>query len=362
MGIRYKNLKKVFFKKKVLITGHTGFKGSWMLLMLSFLGAKVVGVSNKEVGLISHFSLIKKKIKFKNYLIDIRNYERLKNIINKEKPDFIFHLAAQSLVKKSYINPSVTWTTNLNGTLNLLNILKEYKSKCTTVFITSDKVYKNLETKIPYNEKSELGGLDPYSCSKSAADLAIQSYLKSYFTKKKNIRIGVARAGNVVGGGDWSKDRLIPDCVSSWSKSKKVNIRQLNSTRPWQHVLEILYGYLIFAFFLNLNGKLNHEIFNFGPNNNENHTVKEVITLMKKNWRKANWISKIDKKSKKHKESVLLNLNSNKANFKLKWKPILKFNQVIELTASWYKNYYENKQKAYDLSFKQINEYFNLLK
>ena len=185
MVIKFKKLKKIFSKKKVLLTGHTGFKGSWMLLILSFLGAKVVGVSNNEVGQLSHFGLIKRKIKFKNYYVDIRNSKGLKKIIIREKPDFIFHLAAQSLVKKSYIFPENTWTTNLNGTLNLLNILKEYKHKCTAIFITSDKVYKNLETKKPYDEKSELGGLDPYSCSKSAADLAIQSYLKSYFTKKK---------------------------------------------------------------------------------------------------------------------------------------------------------------------------------
>ena len=359
MVIKFKKLKKIFSKKKVLLTGHTGFKGSWMLLILSFLGAKVVGVSNNKVGQLSHFGLIKRKIKFKNYYVDIRNSKGLKKIIIREKPDFIFHLAAQSLVKKSYIFPENTWTTNLNGTLNLLNILKEYKHKCTAIFITSDKVYKNLETKKPYDEKSELGGLDPYSCSKSAADLAIQSYLKSYFTKKKNIRIGVARAGNVVGGGDWSKDRLIPDCVSSWSKSKKVNIRQLNSTRPWQHVLDISFGYLIFAFFLNLNEKVNHEIFNFGPNHNENRTVKEVITLMKKNWKKARWSNK---KNKKQKESILLNLNSNKVRLKLKWKPLLKFQRVIELTTHWYKRYYEDNQKAFDLSVKQIKEYINLLK
>ena len=359
MATRFKDLKKIFFKKKVLITGHTGFKGSWMLLILSFLGANVVGVSNKEVGLISHFALIKKKIKFRNYFVDIRNFEKLKKIINKEKPDFIFHLAAQSLVKKSYIYPEETWTTNLNGTLNLLNILKEYKSKCTAVFITSDKVYKNLETKKPYDEKSELGGADPYSCSKSSADLAIQSYINSYFVKKKNIKIGIARAGNVVGGGDWSQDRLIPDCVVSWSKSQKVNIRQLNSTRPWQHVLDISFGYLTFALNLNFNDKLNYEIFNFGPNHNKNRSVREVINLMKKDWKKANWNNK---KNKRQKESVLLNLNSNKAYLKLKWEPLLKFDNVIKLTTYWYRRFYEDKIKALDLSMKQIKEYISLIK
>ena len=358
MGIRFKKLKKTFFKKKVLITGHTGFKGSWMLLVLSFLGAKVIGVSNQEVGSKSHFGLIKKNIKFKNYFVDIRNYIKLKKIINKEKPDFIFHLAAQSLVKKSYTYPEDTWTTNLNGTLNLLNILRVYKGNCNVVFITSDKVYKNIETKKPYDEKSELGGIDPYSCSKSSADLAIQSYLKSYFIKKSNVKIGIARAGNVVGGGDWSKDRLIPDCVAAWSRSLKVNIRQHNSTRPWQHVLDISFGYLVLGFFLNYN-KFNHEIFNFGPNYKENRSVKEVISLMKKNWKKAKWVYK---KSKKQKESVLLNLNSNKAFLKLKWKPFLKFENVIKLTAQWYKRYYEDNQSAYDLSIQQIKEYINFLK
>lgn len=359
MAIRFKDLKKNFYKKKVLITGHTGFKGSWMLLILSFLGAKVIGVSNKEVSSPSHFALIKKKIKFKNYFVDIRNFERLKRIINKEKPEFIFHLAAQSLVKKSYIYPKDTWTTNLNGTLNLLNILKEYKKKCTAVFITSDKVYKNLETKRPYDENSELGGTDPYSCSKSSADLAIQSFIKSYFVKKKNIRIGIARAGNVIGGGDWSKDRLIPDCVVSWSKSQKVNIRQLNSTRPWQHVLDISFGYLIFAFNLALNNKLNYEIFNFGPDHNKNRTVREVITLMKKDWKKANWNNK---KNKKQRESILLNLKSRKAYIKLKWKPLFKFEHVIRSTTYWYQRFYEDRIKASDLSTKQVKDYISLLK
>ena len=359
MVINFNKLRKKFYGKKVLVTGHTGFKGSWLILMLKFLGAKIIGVSDKLVSSPSHFQIIKKKINIKNYFCDIRNLNKFKKIINKEKPNFIFHLAAQSLVKRSYSKPLDTWSTNLGGTINLLDILKEFKKNCIVVFITSDKVYKNLETKSPYNENSVLGGYDPYSCSKSSADLAIQSYMKSYFAEKKNIKIAIARAGNVIGGGDWSNDRLIPDCVKSWSKSKKVEIRQPNSTRPWQHVIDIVYGYLTLSYLLSTNKKLNYEIFNFGPDHKKNHKVKEVIKLMKKNWHKANWNFK---KNKKQKESVLLNLDSRKANLILGWKPILKFNDVIEHTTVWYKNYYESKKNIYDLSVAQIKKFENFLK
>ena len=359
MAIKFDQLRKRFSGKKVLVTGHTGFKGSWLILILKFLGAKLVGVSDKLVTTPSHFQLIKNNINIKNYFCDIRNFNRLRKIINKEKPNFIFHLAAQSLVKKSYINPLDTWSTNLGGTINLLEILREFKKNCTVVLITSDKVYKNLETKRPYNENSTLGGYDPYSCSKSSADLAIQSYFKSYFIEKKNIRLAIARAGNVIGGGDWSRDRLIPDCIKSWSKSKKVNIRQPNSTRPWQHIIDIAYGYLILSHNLNTNKNLNHEVFNFGPDHKKNHTVKEVVTLMKKNWNKANWHYK---KNKKQSESILLNLDSRKAYYKLGWKPVLKFEEVIKYTTIWYKEFYEKKQNPYDLSLFQIKKFENFIK
>lgn len=359
MAIKFNQLRKKFSGKKVLVTGHTGFKGSWLALMLKFLGAKVIGVSDKLVSSPSHFQIIKDKINIKNYFCDIRNFKRFRKIINKEKPNFIFHLAAQSLVKKSYINPLDTWSTNLGGTINLLEILREFKKNCTVVFITSDKVYKNLETKRPYNENSILGGYDPYSCSKSSADLAIQSYIKSYFVEKKNIKLSIARAGNVVGGGDWSRDRLIPDCVKSWSKSKNVNIRQPNSTRPWQHIIDIAYGYLILSYQLSINKKLNHEVFNFGPDHKKNHTVKEVVSLMKKNWIKANWNYK---KNKKQSESVLLNLDSRKAYYKLGWKPVLKFKEVIKYTTVWYKEFYEKKKNPYNLSLFQIKKFENFLK
>lgn len=359
MVIKFKELSKIFLDKKVLVTGHTGFKGSWLILMLKFLGAKVIGVSDGLVSSPSHFELIKKKINIKNYICDVRNIEKLSFVINKEKPNYIFHLAAQSLVKKSYSNPLDTWSTNLGGTINLLDILRTYKKKCTAVFITSDKVYKNIETKKPYNENSVLGGYDPYSCSKSSADLAIQSYIKSYFQDRKNIKIAIARAGNVIGGGDWSKDRLIPDCMKSWSKSKIVNIRQPNSTRPWQHVIDIIYGYLTLSYFLTTNKKINYEVFNFGPDHKKNHKVKEVITLMKKNWKKANWKYK---KNNTQRESVLLNLDSTKAILKLGWKPIFKFEDVIEFTTNWYKNFYEKKPDTYKLSIDQIIKFKKLLK
>ena len=229
-----------FKNKKILVIGHTGFKGSWLSLTLSSLNAKIYGISDTIPTKPSNFEILKIKKKLvQDIRCDIRDYKNLKKNIDKIKPEIIFHLAAQSLVKRSYDKPIETWTTNLIGTTNLLDVMRNYKKKCILVLITSDKSYKNVEKKSGYVETDILGGFDPYSASKASAELSIQSYIKSFFSEKKSsLRIGVARAGNVIGGGDWSQDRLIPDCIKSWSKNKKVNIRNFNSTRPWQHVLE----------------------------------------------------------------------------------------------------------------------------
>ena len=241
------NFENFFLNKKVLITGHTGFKGSWLCLWLHLIGAKVIGVSKGIPTKPSHYEKLKIKNKIADIRLDIRNLRKLKVVFKKYKPDFVFHLAAQSLVKKSYDHPVDTFTSNSIGTLNVLECIKGLKKKCTSVIITSDKSYKNLEIKRGYHENDILGGVDPYSASKASAELIIKSYYECYFKKNKSQLIAVARAGNVVGGADWSKDRLIPDCMKAWSKNKKVNIRNPNSTRPWQHVLEALHGYLILA-------------------------------------------------------------------------------------------------------------------
>ena len=356
------NLKKTFYNKTVIVIGHTGFKGSWLSLWLKILGAKVIGISINIFPDKSHFKAIKLQNKIKHIKIDIRNLKILKKTFKKYQPDYVFHLAAQALVKKSYSDPIYTWTTNAIGTLNVLESLKELKKKCIAVIITSDKSYKNLEIKRGYKEDDVLGGKDPYSASKASAELAIQSHISSFFSlNRSKVLIGVARAGNVIGGGDWSEYRLIPDCVRSWSKNKKVLLRNPNSTRPWQHVLEAIGGYLKLAAYLKKNKRLHGEVFNFGPSNTKNYKVLFVVKLMRKYWDKVSW--KIADKSKNSfYESKLLKINSNKAKVKLKWKSILTFNETINMVTEWYKNYYMHPKKIYKTSFNQIKQYENLLK
>ena len=292
------NFYKQFKNKKVLITGHTGFKGSWLTSWLVMLGAKVTGLSINIPTTPSHFKAIKLKNKINHKKVDIRNLKLLKKTFKKYQPDYVFHLAAQSLVKKSYYDPIYTWETNTIGTLNVLESLREIKKNCIAVLITSDKSYKNLEIKRGYKENDILGGKDPYSASKASAELAIQSHISSFFPlKKTKVLVGIARAGNVIGGGDWSENRLIPDCVKSWSKNKRVLIRNSQSTRPWQHILEAVRGYLLLALTLKKNKKLHGEAFNFGPENTKNYSVIFLIKLMKKYWKEISW--KMSNKKKK---------------------------------------------------------------
>ena len=350
-----------FFKKKtVLITGHTGFKGSWLTAWLHFLDAKIIGYSKDIPTKPSHFESLKLKKKIRHIIGDITDYRKLKNVITKNKPDFIFHLAAQSIVKKSYENPRETWSTNAIGTLNLLDCLKYFNKKCSVVIITSDKSYKNLEIFRGYHENDELGGYDPYSASKGAAEFAIRSYIKSFFNKNSNkVSIAVGRAGNVIGGGDWSEGRIIPDCFRSWSKNRAVIIRNPNSTRPWQHVLEALNGYLLLALKLEAKpSKFHGEIFNFGPSNRVNYSVLDLLNKIKIFYNNAKW--KIIKKNNFY-ESNLLKLNSNKARKQINWQNKLSFNESVELISSWYKNFYtkdkKNKIKIYDITKSQIEEF-----
>ncbi len=354
--------KKHFKNKKVLITGHTGFKGSWLALWLKSLDAKVYGISKSIPTNPSHYNVLKLSKIIQSRFLDIKNFSKLKKTILKFQPDYIFHLAAQSLVKKSYVETLNTWNSNLIGTVNLLEVLKNYnKKKVTVVMITSDKSYKNLEIKRGYKEEDLLGGIDPYGASKSSAELAIKSYVKSFFSyQKNNISIAVARAGNVVGGGDWSEDRLVSDCVRSWSRKKKVLIRNPNSTRPWQHVLEAINGYLTLALKLRDNrDKYHGQAFNFGPKNNNNYRVIQVVREMKKNWNVVNW--KVVKKNKNFFENNLLQLNSLKAEKKLKWRCVLNFKETIFFTIDWYKNFYSKRNNVFNYSLSQIKLFEKLL-
>ena len=258
--------KNIFKNKKVLITGHTGFKGAWLTIWLKMLGAKVMGISKDIPSKPSHYQEIKISKKITDLRFDIRNFDKLKKNIVRFKPDFLFHLAAQSLVNISYKDSLLTWQTNLIGTINVLESIKFLKKKCVCVIVTSDKCYRNYETKKGYKETDELGGHDPYSASKGAAEIAIRSYIKSFYHDPNKYRISTARAGNVIGGGDWNLGRLIPDCVISAQSKKITKIRNQNSTRPWQHVIELIYGYLKLSVELKKNKSLHGESFNFGPN------------------------------------------------------------------------------------------------
>ena len=353
------SLKNKFKNKKIIITGHTGFKGSWLAFWLKILGAKIVGLSDEVLTYPSNFKVLGLDKLIDSRKVDIRDLEKVKKTIQSIKPDFIFHLAAQSLVKKSYDKPLKTFTTNSIGTLNILETLKFLKKKCTVILITSDKSYKNLEINRGYFENDLIGGNDPYSGSKGAAELIINSYVKSFF-KDKKINLAIARAGNVIGGGDWLKDRIIPDCFKSWGKNKSINIRNPKSTRPWQHVLDVLRGYIILAIKLN-DPKLHGEVFNFGPKNNQNKNVLELVKEIKRNWSNAKW--KINKNSKlKNKESNLLKLNSDKAKKYLNWSPILNFKESVNLTSNWYADYYKKGRRITDnISKNNIIEYNNIL-
>ncbi len=270
-------LQKIFSGSKVLITGHTGFKGSWLSLWLSGLGANVTGVSLDIPTEPSHFlSGSINEMLAKDLRLDIRDSAAMKDLIKVLQPDFVFHLAAQPIVRRSYADPVESWQTNTLGTVNILQALRGLEKACTAVFITSDKCYDNVEWEWGYRETDALGGPDPYSASKGAAELAIRSYVRSYFPADGNIRIGVGRAGNVIGGGDWALDRIVPDCVRAWSRGENVELRNPAATRPWQHVLEPLSGYLNLALALKKDNKLHGEPFNFGPPAQQNHSVGEL--------------------------------------------------------------------------------------
>tara|TARA_B110000503_G_scaffold88051_1_gene133565 strand:- start:371 stop:1441 length:1071 start_codon:yes stop_codon:yes gene_type:complete len=352
----FKEICNFYKNKKVLVTGHTGFKGSWLVTWLDMLGSKVIGIGLDPITKPNHFKLIKKNINIKDIRLDIRDEKSLTKLIQKFKPDIVFHLAAQAIVSNSYDNPKLTFETNVLGTLNLLTALNKLKKKCTAVLITSDKCYKNIEVSRGYKEADKLGGEDFYSSSKASAELIIHSFFKSFIVKKnKFLRIATARAGNVVGGGDWSKNRLIPDCVNQWSRNKMVILRNPNATRPWQHVLEAISGYLYLAYQLNKKKKLNGESFNFSNDKIRNFTVLKFIKEIQKYWKNANWIVK---KNSLFNESGLLQLNSSKAKKTLKWKNKLKLSDTIRMVSEWYMIFYKKNKKI--LTKEQINFYMRI--
>jgi len=349
-------MSKKFQNKTVIVTGHTGFKGSWLVAWLKMLGANVIGVALDPYTEPSNFSASAIGINITDYRQDICNGKELSRIIELAEPDFLFHLAAQALVRKSYDNPTETWQTNVMGTLNVLEGLRKLKKPCTAVIITSDKCYDNVEWIWGYRENDALGGPDPYSASKGAAELVLKSYVKSYFPKGSLVRIVSARAGNVIGGGDWSVDRIVPDCIKAWSENQVVPLRNPHATRPWQHVLEPLSGYLCLASELSEREELHGEAFNFGPQAQQNKSVLELVIAMQQNWEQVKFedVSGIIKGPY---ESGLLKLNCDKALHLLSWHAVMDFDQTVAFTTEWYKNYYGDPSSMSAFTLKQIEEY-----
>ena len=347
----------MFENKLVLVTGHTGFKGSWLSAWLSHLGAKIIGLSDRVPTETSHYELIK-SVFAQDERINIKDAEAVYNLINKKKPDFIFHLAAQPIVLRSYNDPLNTFYTNAIGTANILDSLRRTNHDCIAIMITSDKCYDNVEWTYGYRESDRIGGKDPYSGSKGAAELIIRSYAESFFKRSEsNVRLAVGRAGNVIGGGDWAEFRIVPDCVRAWSNHNKSEIRSPFATRPWQHVLEPLSGYISLAVSLVQKLNLNGETFNFGPPAHQNHTVEELVNEIINHWSGAKWVDKSITNNSSQ-EAGLLKLNCDKALHTLGWQATLDFKETAQWTGEWYQTFYDKGPKeAVNLTFKQIDDY-----
>ena len=353
-------LKNSYKNKTILVTGHTGFKGSWLSMWLTSLGAKVVGLSADVPSEPSNFKASKIADSIEDYRVDIRDSKAVQKIMQDNQPDFVFHLAAQALVRPSYESPLETITTNAIGTANVLDALRCLDKQVVAVMITSDKAYDNVEWVWGYRETDRLGGKDPYSASKGMAELAIHSYVESFFNKDSNVRVGVTRAGNVIGGGDWAKDRIVPDCMNAWSKNEIVDIRSPGATRPWQHVLEPLSGYLALGAELSKSNLLHGEAYNFGPPAHQNHSVSELIDEMTKYWEQVRWNDTSQSQQHVH-EAGLLKLNCDKALYDLNWQPTLQFEDTVRMTVEWYKHYYQNNDHSMrDFTIAQIDEYMQL--
>lgn len=346
-----------YTNKKVFLTGHTGFKGSWLLTWLCNLEAIVKGYSLEPEYDNCLFNLIDGKLNFEHQIGDIRNRENLINSITAFQPDIIFHLAAQPLVRKSYEIPSETFDVNVVGTCNLLEAVNKLNKKCTVVLITTDKVYENKEIFYHYKEEDTLGGYDPYSASKAACEIAINSFRNSFFNRENYIThqkaIVTARAGNVIGGGDFSKDRIVPDIVRALEKNEIIHVRNPNAIRPWQHVLEPLKGYLELAILAYENYNAISNAYNFGPQMNDHLPVKSLVDIAIKSWGDGKW-NDTSNNLEPH-EAGLLMLDITKATNELKWYPKLNSQQAIEWTMDWYKN-----GNSLEYTQQQINNYSNL--
>jgi CDP-glucose 4,6-dehydratase len=355
-----------FKGKKIIVTGHTGFKGAWLTTWLLQLGAEITGISKDIPTIPSLFEGMGLATKINHHVVNICDAKAINKIFLSVAPDFVFHLAAQPIVSVAYDDPVDTFQTNVIGTANILEALRLLNNHCTAVMITSDKCYDNVEWVWGYREHDALGGKDPYSASKGAAELVIKTYFHSYFSKPDSaVKLVTVRAGNVIGGGDWALNRIVPDCIRAWSEKKPVAIRNPNATRPWQHVLEPLSGYLRAAQCLHDNQKsINGEPFNFGPNADQNHTVLDLLRSLSVFWQFKNQQDHFAiENSHLFHEAGLLKLNCDKALFNLQWRPVLEFPQTSSFTGLWYNAFYNGANtNMYDFTIKQIDEYVSQAK
>lgn len=353
---------EVYKNKTVLITGHTGFKGAWLALWLKKLGTNVIGYALKPNTEPNLYTELKLEDQIISIYGDVRNEKNLKAVFDKYQPEIVFHLAAQPLVRLSYAEPKLTYETNIMGTINLFEAVRATKSVKVVLNVTSDKCYENREQQQGYAETDAMGGYDPYSSSKGCSELVTAAYRNSYFhpedyNKTHGVLLASARAGNVIGGGDWSEDRLIPDCIKSLSQNKEIIIRSPYSIRPWQHVLEPLSGYLYLAGKMWLEGPVYAEGWNFGPVNDGILEVEKVVQKALQIYGAGSY--KVISSGDLH-EAKLLRLDITKSHEKLGWVPTYNIDQAIEKTVLWYKKFYEKETNMLDFSKSQIDEYIKV--
>lgn len=345
----------IYRGKKVLITGHTGFKGSWLAIWLKELGAEVFGYALEPYSNMDNFVICELEKEINHKIGDVRNGEELYAYFQEVQPDFAFHLAAQPLVLLSYQDPLNTFNTNLMGTVNFWEAVRATPSVKTAVNVTTDKCYDNKEWVWGYRENDPMGGKDPYSASKGCSELITNAYLESFFKADGTCNIASARAGNVIGGGDWAADRIIPDYFRAYQKNEKLLIRNPHATRPWQHVLEPLSGYLALGAELYKRGKVFSGGWNFGPEEMTHYSVKDLIDELLKMDNTGGYL--IPENSEKSHEAVLLKLDISKAIEFLKWKPVLSFKETVSFTLEGYREDIQNKGDLHQARLKQIDNY-----
>jgi CDP-glucose 4,6-dehydratase len=347
--------------KKVLITGHTGFKGGWLALWLSSLGARVSGYALPPPTTPSFYESTHLHKTVHTTLADIRSMDDVVQAFQSVQPDIVFHLAAQPLVRASYTDPLETFSTNTQGTANVLEAIRRTPSVQASVIITTDKVYENREWVWNYRENDALGGYDPYSASKAASEIIVNSYRHSYFSANGTCAVASARAGNVIGGGDWAADRIIPDIIHAITHSVPLTLRYPNAIRPWQHVLDPLAGYVILAQHLYCSGKEYAEAWNFGPSDDVLVTVGEMVDVVNTLWGGNRLTIRVADDHQQLHETTFLRLDCAKSLRRLSWKAQLPVQEAIRLTVDWYKHFLDGKTEMYEYSLLQIQQYHNLL-